>query len=83
MNFPNFLRAKICFLNISRVLARVSHVFINYFQSLMTSFQVLTAITTLESRGVFPEISKACDSLTRWIILYIETNWSLVEIYFN
>ena len=30
-----FLGTKICFLNINRVIARVSHVFINYLQSLM------------------------------------------------
>ena len=43
-NFPNFLRTIICYLNINQVFARVIHVFINYLQSLMTSFQVLTAI---------------------------------------
>ena len=31
-----FLRTKICFLNIKRVIARMNHVFINYLQSLMT-----------------------------------------------
>ena len=44
MNFSSFLRTKICYLNINRVFVRVIHVFINYLQSLMTYFQVLTAI---------------------------------------
>ena len=43
-NFPNFLRTIICYLNINQVFARMIHVFINYLQSLMTSFYVLTAI---------------------------------------
>ena len=54
MNFSNFLRTIICYLNINQVFARVIHVFINYLQSLMTSFQVLT-------RSVFLDISKAFD----------------------
>ena len=44
MNFSSFLRTKICYLNINRVFVRVIHVFINYLQSLLTYFQVLTAI---------------------------------------
>ena len=44
MNFSSFLRTKICYLNINRVFVRVIHVFINYLKSLLTYFQVLTAI---------------------------------------
>ena len=40
----NELLTKICYLNISRVFVWVMDVFINYLQSLMTSFQVLTAV---------------------------------------
>ena len=38
-----FWGTKTCYLNINRVFARVIHVFINYLQSLMISFQVWTA----------------------------------------
>ena len=38
-----FLGIKTCYLNINQVFARVIHVFINYLQSLMISFQVWTA----------------------------------------
>ena len=51
-----FLRTKICFLNIKWVIARMNHVFINYLQSLMT-----LKFLTLETRGVFLDISYAFD----------------------
>ena len=44
MNFSHFLRTKICYLNINRFFAQVIHVFINHLQSLLTYFQVLSAI---------------------------------------
>ena len=41
MDDSNFLRTKICHLNINWVFTQVIHVFINSLQSLATSFQVL------------------------------------------
>ena len=51
MNFSNFLKKKICYLNINLVFALVIHVFINYLKS----------NPTLETCGVFLDISKAFD----------------------
>ena len=65
MNVSNFLRIKICYLNINRVFAQVIHVFTNYFQLLMTYFHLFMTPfdcnSSLETHGVFLDISKAFD----------------------
>ena len=65
MNVSNFLRIKICYLNINRVFAQVIHVLTNYFQLLMTYFHLFMTPfdcnSSLETHGVFLDISKAFD----------------------
>ena len=62
LNEPfKFFEDKICYLSINRVFARGIHVFVNYLQSRMTSFSSFDCNPTVESRGVFLDISTAFD----------------------